>query len=82
MGESRRDVQPLLLGAVVVVDLFFDGRDGAQGLDVQANGNLVLVVLVLEVDNRFLDVVAAVFSQGLNKKGFTFGMTRRASAKA
>lgn len=62
MGESRCDVEPLFLGAVVVVDLFFDGRDGAEGLHVQANCNLVFVVLVLEVDDCLLDVVATVFS--------------------
>lgn len=51
-------------------------------MDVQANCNLVLVVLVPETDDCLLDVVATVFSEGLNKRGVTFGMTRRASAKA
>lgn len=34
LGEGGRDVQPLLLGTVVVVDLLLDGRDSAQRLDV------------------------------------------------
>lgn len=34
LGESGGDVEPLLLGTVVVVDLLLDGRNSAQGLNI------------------------------------------------
>lgn len=65
LGEGGGNVQPILLGDVVVVDLLFDGRDGAQRGHVQSHRQLVLVVLVLQQDDRLLDVVAAVLRQHL-----------------
>ncbi len=61
LSESRGDVEPLLLGAVVVVNLLLDGGNSAQGLHVKTYCDLVLVVLVLQVDDGLLDIVSTVF---------------------
>jgi hypothetical protein len=82
LGQGGSDVEPLLLGAVVVVDLFLYGGNSAQGLQVQPHCHLALVVFVLQTDYGFLDVVSAVLGQGLSSGKNTLGMTRRDSAKA
>ena len=61
LGECWGDVEPLLFGAVVVVDLLFHWGDGAHGLDIYAHCYLVFVVFVFKEDDGFLDVVSTIF---------------------
>jgi hypothetical protein len=65
LGEGRGNMQPVLLGDVVVVDLLFYGGDCAQGDHVEPHCQLVLVVLVFQEDDGLLDVVAAVLGEDL-----------------
>ena len=68
LGQSWSDVQPILLGDVVVINLFLDGGNGSQGNEVESNGKLaVLVVFILQQNDAFLDIVATVLSKDLHR---------------
>jgi hypothetical protein len=47
-------------------------------LEVETHCDFVLVVFILEIDDGFLDVVSAVFGEGLSGRGGTLGMTSKA----